>query len=156
MPEAPDPILELLCCPSCGGDLVQRESGLDCSRCAHAFRASDGIPQLYWPTESDGSRLDVTDQRLLVGERGEDEYGDVRKAVADLPSRLDTGSVGKTDIHDDDVRRLEPNLANGVGHCPRLPDHLDAVLGFEEPPQPLPHDLVVIDEQNPQRPVGIS
>ena len=95
MPLASDPILELLCCPSCCGDLVQRESGLDCSRCAHAFRASDGIPQLYWPTESGGSRMDVTEEIRAFYEKTPFPDYDEFDSVGSLVSKARRGIFAK-------------------------------------------------------------
>ena len=51
---------DMLCCPRCQGDLRVGDEGVDCPACQHRFAISDGIPQLFWPTEWDGSKRDVT------------------------------------------------------------------------------------------------
>jgi SAM-dependent methyltransferase len=113
MPLASDPILELLCCPSCCGDLVQRESGLDCSRCAHAFRASDGIPQLYWPTESGGSRMDVTEEIRAFYEKTPFPDYDEFDSVGSLVSKARRGIFAK--LLDDQIPAGARILECGCG-----------------------------------------
>lgn len=52
---------ELLASPCCGAALEPRDNALACSRCAHSFPVTDGIPQLYWPHERIDDPRDVTE-----------------------------------------------------------------------------------------------
>ena len=53
--------LSVLACPACGASLdASPQSGLRCQGCRRAFQIADGIPRLFWPTESPGAK-DVTD-----------------------------------------------------------------------------------------------
>ena len=53
---------ELLCCPRCAGRLESQSDVVACTGCGHQFPVADGIPLLYWPTEWDPSKPDVTDE----------------------------------------------------------------------------------------------
>jgi uncharacterized protein YbaR (Trm112 family) len=37
-------LLEILCCPACHGDLVERPESLRCQSCGLAYPIEDGIP----------------------------------------------------------------------------------------------------------------
>ena len=37
-------LLEILCCPACGGDLEERTDGLRCTACDLLYPIEDGIP----------------------------------------------------------------------------------------------------------------
>jgi SAM-dependent methyltransferase len=52
--------IDLFCCPRCQGALEVSGDGLVCSACRNRFEVCDGIPLLYWPTEWDASKKDVT------------------------------------------------------------------------------------------------
>jgi SAM-dependent methyltransferase len=53
--------IDLFCCPSCGADFAVCPTDLVCSGCQQPFHFEGNIPRLFWPTESNGGRLDVTD-----------------------------------------------------------------------------------------------
>jgi len=54
---------EIMRCPKCtAGKLERSDSHIKCLSCAQTFPITDNIPQLFWPTEWDGSKQDVTDQ----------------------------------------------------------------------------------------------
>lgn len=57
--------LELLRCPACGAALARADGQLACTasdgEAAHRFPLDGEIPLLYWPTEWDGGKRDVTD-----------------------------------------------------------------------------------------------
>ena len=54
--------ISMFMCPACGGALEVNapESRLGCQGCGHVYAIDDGIPRLFWPTESPGAK-DVTD-----------------------------------------------------------------------------------------------
>lgn len=51
---------ERLCCPRCEGRLLLKGPTILCSGCQTSFEVSDNIPLLFWPTEWDPSKPDVT------------------------------------------------------------------------------------------------
>jgi SAM-dependent methyltransferase/uncharacterized protein YbaR (Trm112 family) len=54
------PLLEIVRCARCGGQLGETKSALVCRECAQDYPVTDGIPQLFVPNEWGGT-LDVTD-----------------------------------------------------------------------------------------------
>ena len=54
--------IALLWCPRCRGAFEISRDALECSRCRQHFDVTGGIPLLYWPTEWDPSKKDVTAQ----------------------------------------------------------------------------------------------
>jgi len=63
-PAAAHPLAELadiLCCPTCGADLVLYPDHASCAGCGRDFDSADGIPLLFWPTDWAGAKRDVTD-----------------------------------------------------------------------------------------------
>jgi SAM-dependent methyltransferase len=59
-PSAQD--LALLCCPACGAALGREGAGLGCAAGTHRFAVDDGIPLLFWPSQWDAGKPDVTEQ----------------------------------------------------------------------------------------------
>jgi 2-polyprenyl-3-methyl-5-hydroxy-6-metoxy-1,4-benzoquinol methylase len=57
-----NPIYEIICCPKCGGTLKNQERSFLCRNCERIFPITDNIPQLFWPTEWDDSKFDVTNE----------------------------------------------------------------------------------------------
>lgn len=60
------PIMDLLCCPKCGGDIVSPDNGgnggaVACAGCKQSYPITDNIPQLFWPHDRDASKGDVTE-----------------------------------------------------------------------------------------------
>jgi len=51
----------LFLCPACGGDLGISEDCFKCVSCGNEFPCDGGIPLLFWPSEWDDSKRDVTD-----------------------------------------------------------------------------------------------
>lgn len=54
--------MDILCCPGCEGRLELSGSGLKCINCHQDYPVQDNIPQLFWPSEWDPSRQDVTEE----------------------------------------------------------------------------------------------
>ena len=91
----------------------------------------------------------ITSRVLVRG--GEDEHPGQRRDRGHLPDRLDAAHPRHVQVHHDDVggeqrrsRRAPPRAG------PRLADHVD-LLRFEQGPQPLPEQVVVVDEQDSWR-----
>jgi len=61
-PDYSKPELELLVCPRCGNGLLATANELGCSTCQSSYAVSEeGIPLLFWPTESALPQGDVTE-----------------------------------------------------------------------------------------------
>ena len=67
---------------------------------------------------------------------------------------LDAVDVGHADVHQDDVRPQLAGRGQGGGTVARLADNLELGLGAEEEPQPGAHQLLVVDQQHPDRHAG--
>ena len=51
-----------VCCPKCSGTLEAATTHASCRNCGQSFPVTNNIPQLFWPTEWDGSKRDVTEE----------------------------------------------------------------------------------------------
>ena len=54
--------IDMFCCPKCGGELTFNNESFNCSNCYQPYQVLDGIPSLFWPSEWDSSKEDVTDK----------------------------------------------------------------------------------------------
>ena len=70
---------------------------------------------------------------------------------ADLACRLDPTPVGEPDVHHDDVRSRAVSFIDGLSDRRGFRGHVDVVLGCKHRPDPVAHDLVIIDEHHPER-----
>ena len=98
-----------------------------------------------------GARHDRAEQRLVVGERGQHQAGDLGVLRADLAAHLDPVAVGQADVEDGDVRARRGDPPVGLLGGARLADDLEVVLGLEQLAQAAAHDLVVVEEEHPHR-----
>jgi len=77
--------IDLLCCPRCQEGLEVSGNGLVCSVCRISFKISGGIPLLYWPTEWNASKKDVTKKVRAFYEETPfpdyDEFSDVGSLI---------------------------------------------------------------------------
>jgi len=51
----------LLCCPKCGGEPAVTQDAINCGRCLQSFAVENDIPLLFWPTEIQSDKTDVTE-----------------------------------------------------------------------------------------------
>ena len=58
---ASHPLIELLCCPRCASKLQDEAALFRCLDCDQAYPVTDGIPQLFVPSQSSEGIFDVTD-----------------------------------------------------------------------------------------------
>jgi SAM-dependent methyltransferase/uncharacterized protein YbaR (Trm112 family) len=58
---ASHPLIELLRCPRCNGELQEGGALLECLTCGQSYPITNEIPQLFVPTQSSEGQLDVTD-----------------------------------------------------------------------------------------------
>ncbi len=91
---------------------------------------------------------DRLEERLVVGERGEDETRRARMKRADVATRFDAVSVLEPDIEHGDVgvERMDPSDCL-LGRR-RLADDDDVPLGLEQVADAAPHDLVVVEQEH--------
>jgi SAM-dependent methyltransferase len=52
--------LDIFACPACKGNLKIAEDKIKCMLCHNLYHIEDGIPLLFWPTEWNNSKKDVT------------------------------------------------------------------------------------------------
>lgn len=52
--------LDIFACPACKGNLKIAEDRIKCTLCHNFYHVENGIPLLFWPTERDNSKKDVT------------------------------------------------------------------------------------------------
>ena|SRR2546425_7311086 len=52
--------LSVLACPRCKADLALEDEGLECTGCKERYGMARNIPMLFWPSEWDPSKRDVT------------------------------------------------------------------------------------------------
>ena len=91
---------------------------------------------------------DRAEQRLVVGERREDEHTRLLAMGSDVPARLDTGAPRHADIHHHHVGRGLGGRGDGRIRGARLADHLDGQVGLEQRAESAAHQLVVVAEQD--------
>src|SRR5690606_1013800 len=82
---------------------------------------------------------------------GQDEDADVPQAVGrgELPGGLDAVHPRHPDVHEHHVRSGEAGLPHRLAAVGRLTDHDDVALEVEEEAEAGTHELLVVDEQNP-------
>ena len=72
----------------------------------------------------------------------------------DLATRLDTRTIGQADVHHDDIGLIARRHCKRLGHRAGLGDDLEALPSIEERDEALPDDLVIVDDEEPQRAGG--
>ena len=55
------PLLDIVRCAHCGGRLAEADGALACRGCTRSYAVSDGIPQLFVPSDRGGANLTVAD-----------------------------------------------------------------------------------------------
>ena len=55
-------IIKMLCCPKCSGTLSQEPTQLTCTACRQCFPILDDIPQLFWSSDWEDSKADITEK----------------------------------------------------------------------------------------------
>ena len=103
--------------------------------------------------ESAGPGAQRLDDVLVGVERRQDQDVRVRRdAVADDPAgRLDAVEDRHPDVHDDDIGAEAPCRLDALLAVGRLPDHLDVGLVVEDHPEPGANELLIVDEDDPDR-----
>ena len=73
---------------------------------------------------------------------------------ADLATDIDAGAVRKPAIEDRHVGTKRGNPSSGLLGQSGLTDHLDVGLGLQQLPDAAAHDLVVVQQEHPDRVPG--
>ena len=73
-----------------------------------------------------------------------------------LPRRRQSVEAGHPDVHQDDVRAEPPRLGERLQTVDRRPDDGEVGLGVQDHPQPGAHQLLVVDDQHPDRHPAIA
>src|SRR5215470_14259158 len=99
--------------------------------------------------EAAGPGLKRGERVLVQVERCQHEYAGPVTVLADPPGRLDAVEPGHPDVHHDHVGGSGPQQAHGGRAVAGLPDDVHIRLSVEHHPEPGPHQLLVVDEDNP-------
>ncbi len=100
-----------------------------------------------------GASHDRREQRLLVVVRRENQRLDRRVHRPHLTADVDAVSVRQPGVENRHVGAHGGHPAGSLQRRTGLPDDLDVVLVLEELAQPTPHDLVVVEQEDPDGPV---
>ena len=90
---------------------------------------------------------DRLEQRLVVGERREDEARGPRVQRADVAAGLDAVALLQADVEHGDIRVERVHASHRLLGGGRLADDLDVALGLEQVADAAPHDLVVVEQE---------
>src|ERR1700676_2374920 len=82
---------------------------------------------------------------------GEDQYGDIRVEIRNLPRSFEAAHDGHGDVHNDGVRLQFACQMNGFLTVFSLGTDLPFRMGLQDAPYTLPHDLVIVGNYNPYR-----
>jgi hypothetical protein len=93
--------------------------------------------------------------QLVLVEGGEDQHPGrrARRISHDALSRLETVHLGHPDVHQHHVGRRTPAQVPGILPVSCLADDLDVSGRPEEHDEPRPHQLLVIDDSDPDHEV---
>ncbi len=98
-----------------------------------------------------GAGHDRVEEGFVVGERREDEALDGAVERAHLAADLDAVAVGQAHVDDRDVGLRRGDAGDALGGGAGLADDLDVVLRLEQLPDPAADDLVVVQQEHPNR-----
>ena len=91
------------------------------------------------------------DECAVIGVGGEDQARDARALGSDLPTDLDAGAVVETHVENGDVGLGPGDHVHGLAGRRCFPDDGDVVLGVEEVGDTPSDDLVIVEEEDPDR-----
>lgn len=126
--------------------IEQRLAGSDALHCIDEIVALDLLQHV-----AGGAGHDRLEQRLVVGERREDETLDLGVLVADLTADDHAVAVGKAYVEDGDVGPGRGDTRQRLGRRTRLTDDDEIATAFEQLFEPAPNDLVVVEEEHSHR-----
>ncbi|MCD6042265.1 MAG: hypothetical protein K0R40_1868 [Burkholderiales bacterium] len=86
--------------------------------------------------------------------RGEENDARLRQARQDFPAGIEARPVGQAQVHQHHLRTQAARLGYRFGHRPGFAGDFESVDGAEQRAQARAHDLVIVDEQQPDRAGG--
>ena len=95
-----------------------------------------------------GSRVQDLSSQLFGFMHRENQDFHRREFLQDLAGGLEAVQVGHGDIHDDQIRLVAPRPFHRLPSGERLAHNFPIGLSVEDRPQPLPHDFVIVGDQN--------
>src|SRR4051812_31163250 len=99
--------------------------------------------------EAAGSRAQSAVHVLVQVEGGEHKDAGARARSCEPGGGLDAVQLRHPHVHDDDVGVVPPGLREGLHPGARLADDLEVGFGVEHEPQPLPHQVLVVGQHQP-------
>ena len=94
-------------------------------------------------------------ERFIVSEAGEHETRELRHRGAQLAAHLDTAAILEADVKDCDVRLGEWDPHQRVGSGGRLAHDLDVRVAFQQDPDALANQVVVVQQEDSDRHAAI-
>jgi hypothetical protein len=91
------------------------------------------------------------EHRVVIAEHGQDQHGGVGAGGDDPAGRVDTVQLGHVQVHDDHIREVGRGQRDRLLAASGLPDHLQAVTGGQQPPEPVTKQRVIVGNQNTDR-----
>ncbi len=98
-----------------------------------------------------GAEADRGQHRALIAEGGQEQDSGVGASGPDLAAGLDPIAIREADVHQYHIRFQVQGFGHGGRLRGRLADEPDVRSQAEDRPQADPDDLVVIDQQQPNR-----
>jgi hypothetical protein len=89
------------------------------------------------------------EQRLVVGERRQHETRELGVARHELAADLHPAAVGQLHVQHGDVGSAQRDALEGLHRGGGLADHLQARSGLEQVAHAAAHDLVVVEQEDP-------
>ena len=96
-----------------------------------------------------GPGHDRVEQRLVVGERGEHQAGQLRHPRTQFPAHRDPVAVRQPHVEHRDLRLERRHPGQRLRRGGRLADHLELALDLQQVLDPAPDHLVVVEQEHP-------
>ena len=109
------------------------------------------VPRICLRTYAGGAGHDGVEEGFVVAEAGEHEAGELGHFGADFAADGDAVAVGEADVEDGDVGFEGGDAGQGGGGGAGFADDGDAGFGFEEVADAHPDDLMIIQQEHPDR-----
>ena len=119
---------------------LSRGDGMDGSRQA---RCIDSLQEIAVCSSENSFN-----HRRIISKRGQKDYAGRGSLFTDFTARFNAASIGKADIHNNDVRGQFLSCMYTLGRCPYVADYADTWVSFEKGTQSFPNYIMVFDEKH--------